>query len=118
MIIFNAASPSLARSQTRLSFFPRLPLIDVRLSAEVSAQFGAEQSKRYHFYSQDKCLLCCVVCLVPQGGDPRVEHLLLDVYGQINEPDGIYAVARSHHMASQLRLLQHEGTCHAEVPEM
>lgn len=47
-----------------------------------------------------------------------MEHLLLDVYGQINEPDGIYAVARSHHMASQLRLLQHEGTWHAEVPEI
>ena len=38
-----------------------------------------------------------------------MERLLLDIYGQINEPDGIYAVARSHEMTSQLHLLQHEG---------
>ena len=38
-----------------------------------------------------------------------MERLLLDVYGSIGEPDGIYAVARSGDMASQLRLMQHEG---------
>ena len=31
-----------------------------------------------------------------------VERLLLDTYSQINEPDGIYAVARSHSMLSQV----------------
>ena len=38
-----------------------------------------------------------------------MERLLLDVYSSIGEPDGIYAVARSGDMASQLRLMQHEG---------
>lgn len=35
------------------------------------------------------------------SGAPGVERLLLDTYSQINEPDGIYAVARSHSMLSQ-----------------
>ncbi|KAK9806879.1 hypothetical protein WJX72_005975 [[Myrmecia] bisecta] len=40
---------------------------------------------------------------------PMADQLLLDIYGQIDEPDGIYALARSHVIASQLRLYQHEG---------
>lgn len=35
-------------------------------------------------------------------GLPRVERLLLDIYSQISEPDGIYAVARSHSMLAQV----------------
>jgi hypothetical protein len=38
-----------------------------------------------------------------------VEDLLLLVYGGINEPDGIYAVAHSHELACQIRLYEHEG---------
>ncbi|PSC71129.1 serine threonine-kinase ATM isoform X1 [Micractinium conductrix] len=38
-----------------------------------------------------------------------VQRLLLDIYSSINEPDGIYAVARSHSLLSQLRRFEHEG---------
>ena len=38
------------------------------------------------------------------GGTRRADTLLLDVYSQINEPDSIYAVARSHTLLSQVRL--------------
>ena len=31
-----------------------------------------------------------------------VQRLLLDIYSSINEPDGIYAVARSHSLLSQV----------------
>ncbi len=37
------------------------------------------------------------------GSTAALEHLLLDIYSSINEPDGIYAVARSHSMLSQVR---------------
>ena len=38
------------------------------------------------------------------GGDKAeaVRRLLLDIYSQINEPDGIYAVVRSHSMLAQV----------------
>ena len=39
-----------------------------------------------------------------------VDELLLDMYSSINEPDGIYAVARGHNMMSQLKLYEHEGS--------
>ena len=38
-----------------------------------------------------------------------VDALLLDVYLQIDEPDGMYAAARSQQAASQLALFEHEG---------
>ena len=41
---------------------------------------------------------------------PVAEQLLLDIFSQVNEPDGIYAIAQSHKMASQLRLFEHEGS--------
>lgn len=41
---------------------------------------------------------------------PLHEQLLLNVYAKINEPDGIYGVARTHKAASQLRLYEHEGS--------
>lgn len=37
------------------------------------------------------------------GWTAALEQLLLDIYSSINEPDGIYAVARSHSMLSQVR---------------
>jgi hypothetical protein len=42
--------------------------------------------------------------LAAGGGEElaRVERLLLDIYSQISEPDGIYAVARSHNMLAQV----------------
>jgi hypothetical protein len=52
--------------------------------------------------------------LIQDGGE--MERLLLDVYSSIGEPDGIYAVARSGDMASQLRLMQHEGAFAFCVP--
>ncbi len=47
--------------------------------------------------------LCCW-----QGGLSKVDQLLLDVYSQVQEPDGIYAAARSQKAASQLCLFEHE----------
>jgi ataxia telangiectasia mutated family protein len=41
---------------------------------------------------------------------PLHEQLLLNVYAKINEPDGIYGVARTHKAASQLCLYEHEGS--------
>lgn len=38
-----------------------------------------------------------------------MERILLDVYSGVGDPDGIYAVAQSGDIASQLRLTQHEG---------
>ncbi len=38
-----------------------------------------------------------------------MDQLLLDIYSQIQEPDGIYAAARSQKAASQLCLFEHEG---------
>jgi hypothetical protein len=35
--------------------------------------------------------------------------LLLDAHAASGEPDGLYAVARSHKLAAQLRLFAHEG---------
>ncbi|KAL4452130.1 hypothetical protein ABPG75_007792 [Micractinium tetrahymenae] len=43
------------------------------------------------------------------GSTAALERLLLDIYSSINEPDGIYAVARSHSMLSQLKRFEHEG---------
>lgn len=39
-----------------------------------------------------------------------MDQLLLDIYSQIQEPDGIYAAARSQKAASQLHLFEHEGS--------
>lgn len=38
-----------------------------------------------------------------------MDGLLLDIYSQIEEPDGMYAAARSQQAASQLALFEHEG---------
>ena len=38
-----------------------------------------------------------------------MDALLLDIYSQIDEPDGMYAAARSQQAASQLALFEHEG---------
>ena len=54
-----------------------------------------------------------VSCLRPygeQGPLPAEDRLLLEIYSQLTEPDGIYAVARSHKLASQLHLFRHEGS--------
>lgn len=45
-----------------------------------------------------------------QGNQAEADQLLLDIYSSINEPDGIYAVARGHNMMSQLKLYEHEGS--------
>lgn len=44
-----------------------------------------------------------------QGPLSDVDALLLDIYSQIDEPDGMYAAARSPQAASQLALFEHEG---------
>lgn len=44
-----------------------------------------------------------------QGPLSDVDALLLDIYSQIDEPDGMYAAARSQQAASQLALFEHEG---------
>ena len=44
-----------------------------------------------------------------QGGLAEVDRLLLDAHAATGEPDGLYAVARSHKLAAQLRLFEHEG---------
>ena len=49
--------------------------------------------------------MCIRLVMAPTWLQTEIERLLLDIHGQINEPDGIYAVARSHEMASQLHLL-------------
>ena len=53
-----------------------------------------------------------VICLLSglQGSQAEADQLLLDIYSSINEPDGIYAVARGHNMMSQLKLYEHEGS--------
>lgn len=38
-----------------------------------------------------------------------VDRLLLDIYETIEEPDGIYAIARSHQARMQAALFEHEG---------
>ncbi|KAK9825683.1 hypothetical protein WJX81_003257 [Elliptochloris bilobata] len=43
------------------------------------------------------------------GGLAEVDRLLLDAHAASGEPDGLYAVARSHKLAAQLRLFEHEG---------
>ena len=45
-----------------------------------------------------------------QGSQAEADQLLLDIYSSINEPDGIYAVARGHNMVSQLKLYEHEAS--------
>ncbi|GMH43803.1 hypothetical protein BSKO_11737 [Bryopsis sp. KO-2023] len=40
---------------------------------------------------------------------PVVDGLLLDIYRSVSEPDGLFAVARTPHMKSQLTLVEHEG---------
>ena len=52
------------------------------------------------------------VCAHLQGGLACHEQLLLDIYSRIGEPDGIYAVARSHNLLSQLHVFEHEGSWH------
>lgn len=47
--------------------------------------------------------------LYVQGPLSDVDALLLDIYSQIDEPDGMYAAARSQQAASQLALFEHEG---------
>lgn len=44
---------------------------------------------------------------------PR-QKLLLEIYETIEEPDGIYAIARSHQAKMQAALFEHEGM----LPEM
>ena len=44
-----------------------------------------------------------------QGGLAEVDRLLLDAHAATGEPDGLYAVARSHKLPAQLRLFEHEG---------
>jgi len=44
-----------------------------------------------------------------QGGLAPADVLLLDAHAASGEPDGLYAVARSHKLAAQLRLFAHEG---------
>jgi hypothetical protein len=39
---------------------------------------------------------------------PR-QKLLLEIYETIEEPDGIYAIARSHQAKMQAALFEHEG---------
>lgn len=45
-----------------------------------------------------------------QGPAPAEDQLLLSIYSQLTEPDGIYAAVRSRKLASQLHLFQHEGS--------
>lgn len=45
-----------------------------------------------------------------QGSRAEADQLLLGIYSSINEPDGIYAVARGHSIMSQLKLYEHEGS--------
>jgi len=62
-----------------------------------------------------------------QSSRVAADQLLLDIYSSINEPEGIYPVARGHNMMSQLKLYEHEGSwdkaltgydllCHCTVP--
>ena len=48
--------------------------------------------------------------LVWQGPLPLENRLLLDIYSQVPEPDGIYAAARSPKLVSQMHLFWHEGS--------
>jgi hypothetical protein len=45
-----------------------------------------------------------------QSSRAAADELLLDIYSRMNEPDGIYAVARGHSMVSQLKLYEHESS--------
>ncbi|BDA48015.1 Serine-protein kinase ATM [Coccomyxa sp. Obi] len=47
--------------------------------------------------------------LLSEGEISNVDQLLLDIYSQVQEPDSIYAAARSQKAASQLCLFEHEG---------
>ena len=38
-----------------------------------------------------------------------MDRLLLEAHAATGEPDGLYAVARSHKLPAQLRLFEHEG---------
>ncbi|KAH7439431.1 hypothetical protein KP509_04G060500 [Ceratopteris richardii] len=40
---------------------------------------------------------------------PTHVELLLTIYSQINEPDGVYGVVRTHKLISQIKLHEHEG---------
>ena len=44
-----------------------------------------------------------------------MERILLDIYSGVGDPDGIYAVAQSGDITSQLRLTQHEGDASTQV---
>ena len=59
-----------------------------------------------------RCAHPTPVCVPMQGGLTCHEQLLLDIYSRIGEPDGIYAVARSHNLLSQLHVFEHEGSWH------
>ncbi|KAK9814933.1 hypothetical protein WJX73_002395 [Symbiochloris irregularis] len=47
--------------------------------------------------------------LLDEGPLPEEHQMLLDIYSQTTEPDGIYAIAYSHRLASQMHLFCHEG---------
>lgn len=57
-------------------------------------------------------LVIVIVTVIPglQGNRAEADQLLLGIYSSINEPDGIYAVARGHNIMSQLKLYEHEGS--------
>ena len=51
--------------------------------------------------------------IIAQDG-AEMERILLDIFSGVGDPDGIYAVAQSSDIASQLRLMQHEGAAPAK----
>ncbi len=44
-----------------------------------------------------------------QGSLSMVDRLLLEIYENLDEPDGIYAIARSDHLQMQSSRFAHEG---------
>eukprot|EP00850_Spirogloea_muscicola_P022712 SM000308S11822 [mRNA] locus=s308:82698:105864:+ [translate_table: standard] len=48
--------------------------------------------------------------LLMDNSIPEHEKLLLDAYSRMNEPDGIYGVARTNQIEAQLCVLEHEGS--------
>lgn len=74
---------------------------------------------------QEQCAPGCIHCVIPELRLTAVmqnsklsdtNQLLLDIYTNIDEPDGLYAIARSAHPDMQCALFAHEGRNPEELP--
>lgn len=94
--------------------------LDYLAVAEAAAKCGAHFTALLYIEHWCEAAFGRLALAPPAGGGggdaalasdaDRVGGLLLDLYSQVNEPDSIYAVVRSHAVLSQLKRAEHEGS--------